>query len=397
MAVNQYNQSYDAGFQWPSSDPTPVPTPNLPPLYPSQPGQTVSMGYPVPVGSGGYSPGDVAGVNTIPAPAPAPAPAPSDGFSMDLYPGWDETAARADYAATGGPQQGSGGGVDLNAQVRGEISAGWDTYIDQLNQMLNTGLPGQKSAQEGIITSQYGQGIENLGTEQTIGLRNLEGEKTALQRNQAKNLKDMAENIRNMFMSGNIYLGSRGAGDSSAANQYAYALTKLGSKARGNIMSQTSDQLAQIGQRETNLKTIYAQEKRNLASQRDAKILELANWFNEQQNVIRGQIGQAGLGRSQDLANLSQQLLQQATQKLGLIDQEVANKSAMLDKWAIENSENINQLRANMQGVASYKAQLPQAQMLRGTPQVSGGNYNMPVYYGTGGQQEKDIFGNVIG
>jgi hypothetical protein len=35
-------------------------------------------------------------------------------------------------------------------QLRGEINSGWDAYTGQLNDTLNTGLPGQRTAQEGI-------------------------------------------------------------------------------------------------------------------------------------------------------------------------------------------------------------------------------------------------------
>jgi len=318
------------------------------------------------------------------------------GFNEQAYRdrGWtDVNAMRADYEKTGGP---GGGGVDYSAQMRNDINSGWDSYIGQLNDMLNSGLPGQKSAQEGIIQNQYKTGVGNLGVERDTGLTNLEGERASLEKNQSRNLKDMASNIRNMFMSGNVYLGSRGAGDSSAANQYSYALTKLGSKARGDIMSQTADQLGEIGRRETNLKTIYDQETRNLATERDNKVLELGNWFNEQQNAIRSQIGQAGVGRGKDLAALSQTLLNQALQRLNAIDQEASNRRSMLDQWAIGNSKNLAELRQNMQGVAGFKANLPQGQVFQGTPQISGGNYTLPVYYGNANEKEKDIFGNVI-
>ena len=41
-------------------------------------------------------------------------------------------------------------------------------------------------------------------------------------------------------------LGARGAGDSSAANQYSYALNRLGSKERGNVMNTTAQSQQEI-------------------------------------------------------------------------------------------------------------------------------------------------------
>lgn len=282
-------------------------------------------------------------------------------------------------------------------RLRNQISSGWDEYISSLDRQLNEGLPAQQGNLTGIVNNQFQQGLGSLGVSRDTGLTNLQGERESLEANQSKNLRDLAENLRNMFMAGNVYLGSRGAGDSSASNMYSYALGKVGTKARSDVMNQTSQQMAEIGRRETNLNTIYEQEKRNLETERDNKIYEIANWFETQKNALLSQKGQAGLQKSQDLANLTKDLLNQAMTALQNVQSQVNERNQALDSWAISNAQNINQLKSNLQQVGTFKANLPQGQLTGGTPQISGGNVYTPINWSTNtSNEERDIWGNII-
>jgi len=310
------------------------------------------------------------------------------GVDMSFYQGWtDQNAINADWAKTWQSKLGqgggsiSGGGEDPYAGLRNEISSGYDAYLQSLNDTLNNDLPGQRTNMEGIIGNQYNMGVGDLNTQQAMGLSDLGAESTAIDANQAKNLKDLSENVRNMFMSGNVYLGSRGAGDSSAANQYAYALTKQGNKSRGDVMSQTAALKAEIGRRTTNLKQTVQNEINKLGQERDNKVLEVSNWFMQQQQAIKDRIGEVGLNKSSDLINLKTTLLDQAMTRLQQVEQDNRAKQTMLQEWALNNSNSIAALQKNLAGISAYNPTLPQAQTFSGTPTVSGGNYNMPIKF----------------
>jgi len=283
----------------------------------------------------------------------------------------------------------------LNEEKRGAINSGWDTYINSLNQQME-GLPGQASNLTGIAQNQLKVGKENLGTSLASGQSDLGAERTALESNQAKNLRGIAENLKNMFQAGNVYLGSRGAGDSSASGQYAHALTKVGSRARGNVMSQTSDLMADIGRRETNLNRVYESEMKNIQTETDSKVLEIAQWLEGQKNAIQGQIGQAGVGRSKDISALIDTQLNQALSWLNTAQQQAANKQSMLEQWAVGQSKNIAQLKSNLAGISNVSdisANRPQAGIFSGAPTVSGGHLNMPIYGYGQTEKEKGLFG----
>lgn len=345
--------------------------------------------------------------NYNPQPNPTPQPQqqqPSGSYSFNMgdfqnYAGWNPEAALADWKAKGSPMPGGGsgsGGGDPYAGLRSEISSGYDNYIQQLNDTMNSFLPGQVSNMNQIIGNQFQSGQAGLRQQEQQGLADLQGERESATANQNKNLKDLAENIRNMFMSGNVYLGSRGAGDSSAANQYAYALTKVGNKARGDVTSQTAQIQAEIGKRETGLKQTVETELQNLAREKDNKVLEVANWFSEQQMALKERMGQAGLSKSTDLANLSRSILDQSMQRLAQVEQDVRSRQGMLQEWAVNQSKTIGELKNNLAAVSQFSPQLPQAQQFSGTPTISGGNMSLPINWSTNNSDEeknKGLFG----
>jgi len=283
-----------------------------------------------------------------------------------------------------------------NEQLRGDISSGWDNYINGLDDQLD-GLSGQRSAQEGIVGSQYQQGVNTLGLQKEQGVQSLAQNRTAAEQNQAANLRDISGNIRNAFMAGNVYLGSRGAGDSSAANQYSYALNKMGTQQRSDVMNNTANILAEVNARETNLNNIYNTEINNLEQEKNAQTQEIAAWFFDAQNQIAQMKSQGQLSKSQDLASISRTLLDNAIAKVNQLNTYALNKRQMLDQWALTNGDKITAAKTSLQSEAQYNPQLPQATNLFGNPQVSSGTQTS--FYGGGGlfDNERDpnkLFGN---
>jgi len=241
-------------------------------------------------------------------------------------------------------------------QVRGEINSGYDAYLSELDQVLNQGLPAQQASQQGIVESQYNQGVNTLTGQKTEGEADLNTQRDRTTSNQSKTLRDLSGNLQNAFRAGSIYLGSRGAGDSSAADQYSYALTKLGTQQRSDVQAQTADIFKEIDDREFKLNNIYNTEINNLEQDKNSKILEVNNWFHEQQNNLRIAKGQGQLSRGQDLASLSKTLLDRALNQIDFIKQEQANRRSALESWAMSNSQNIQQLKANLAGVSDFNA-----------------------------------------
>lgn len=280
---------------------------------------------------------------------------------------------------------------NYESQVRGDINSGYDSYISELDNILNSSLPGQQTSQQGIVESQYNQGLNTLGAQKTEGLFDLNTQRQKTESQQSKTLRDVSSNISNLFQTGNVYLGARGGGDSSAANQYSYALTKLGTQARSDVQRQGADIFSEINGREFKLKNMYDSEVRNLQETKNQKILSIENWFHEQQNALKQAKAQGQLSRSQDIANLSKSLLDQAIAAINFTKQEASNRQSALESWAMSNSSNINQLKSNLSSVSNYSSPNLQAKQIAGNPSYdSRGNlYTPAVGYGYGNNEEK--------
>jgi hypothetical protein len=312
-------------------------------------------------------------------------PSNSGGYTpgQGKYAGWDPAAEAADRAAKGDYTDYSnsgGGGFDA---LKSDISSGWDNYINSLNAQLGD-LDTQRMGQQGIAESMYRQGANTLGTQREQGLTNLSTEERKLQENQSKTLRDISGSLKSGFMAGNVYLGSRGAGDSSASNQYSLALAKEGSRQRGDVMGQTASQLADVQARRTQLDSIYNTEVRNLDETKNQRLLEIGQWFSQAQQQIRQAQAQGQLGKSQDLQSLSRDILNQAISQMNMINQQVAERKSALDSWAMSNAKNIEQLAGNMRQVSQFTSQLPGFTQIAGTPQVdSSGNFRVATGYGS--------------
>jgi hypothetical protein len=207
---------------------------------------------------------------------------------------------------------------------------------------------------------------------------------------QVKSLQDISENIRNLFQTGNVMLGTRGAGDSSAANQYSYAVTKLGSKERGNVMSQTRAIENDIADREARLNNIVTQETGKYKTERDNKIIEVAQWFQDQQNQLIQAKASGQLQKGQSLAQLSTQLLQNAQAELIRQDTNYKNRQNALLSWATSNSQNIGQLKTNLSAIGQYNVPANQAQNIEGQPSFDAQGNMTTSFTGGGGSRSTE-------
>jgi len=258
-------------------------------------------------------------------------------------------------------------GPSYEDQMRGQIDSGYNNYFSELDNMLG-GLDTQRQAQENIANNSFQGNLTDLGLQREQNLNELSTQERKAEEGQVKTLKDISSNIRNLMSAGNTYLGSRGAGDSSAVNQYGYALTKLGSQQRGDVMGQTRQILSDIGDRKSKLDNIYMQEKSRLTTEKDNAIQGVASWFADAQNQLRQAKAQGQLSKSQDLQALTTNLYNQAVQQLTNIQNQTAQRQSQLESWALNNSKSLAEAKANLAGVSQYSAPTQSYSAISGTP-----------------------------
>ena len=328
----------------------------------------------------------------------APQPQTGGGYTpgQGKYAGWDPAAEAADRAAKGDFSNYSNTGGSGYDALKGEISSGWDSYLNSLSQQIPM-LEQQRQAQENIVGSQIASQLGTAGMQKDQGVRQLEGQRDSVTKNQVKTLRDISASVRNAFLAGNNYLGTRGAGDSSASNQYSFALNKLGTRQRSDVMQQTAGILGNIGTQQFNLEQSYNDQVRNLEATKYQQLQSISSWFSQAQQQLRDAQAQGQLSKDRDLQSVSRQILNDSISALNYVQQESANKRSQLDQWAISISKSPSELAKNLQSVQQYKPALPGYQPVSGQFIVdSGGNMrsNIPVGYGFGNDERiKSIYG----
>jgi len=250
-----------------------------------------------------------------------------------------------------------------------QLDAGYNDYINSLNDQLGS-LGTQNTNQINAAQSSYDTGIANIGTDYTQGVQSLDT-------NRQKTLRDLTDNLTQSFKQGNTFLGTRGASDSSAANQYSYALAKEGNRARGDVQSQYDQNLFQLN-------NIVDKEKRIAKTEFDNQLLQISNWFAEAQQSISTLKGQAAQQKSNELLTI-------AMNEANRIKQENSSRLSMLDQWAMSNAKSIEQARGMMAQNSQFSMQAPsQFGSINGGGQQSGGMFG----YGQSNEDKrKGIFG----
>lgn len=256
------------------------------------------------------------------------------------------------------------------SQPTGGGDGGYGAYLSSLDSQIG-GLNDQRSAQESIANNTYNQGLNTVNTQYQQG-------QTELDANRQKTLRDLSTNLMQMFQQGNAQLGVRGASDSSAAGQYAYALTKMGNQQRGDVQSQYDQNLFK-------LKNTYDTETKNLELQKNSQLQQIAQWFSEAQSALQGQKGQLAFQQSQQALNTALQLADR-------VNQEAQSRRATLDQWAANHATSFQQLQGQLAQNSQFQATIPTFQGITGGQQQGAG---MATGYGQD-TTRKDIFGNPI-
>jgi hypothetical protein len=206
--------------------------------------------------------------------------------------------------------------VSAEDRYRSEISSAWDGYIASLDQQGQY-IDQQTAAQRGIADNTFNQNNSEIDAGKT------------------RSLKDLQSTARNALAAGNNYLGSLGAGDSSANAMFNYAINK--------------DQLKQVG----DLNNFVMGQKQKLKTDYDNQILGIQNWFAQQQQALQQAKSQGTLQKGLDLASLSKDLLNNALQAVAQAKADAVNRQNLLLEWAVNNSANQAGVQSTLNSMAN--------------------------------------------
>lgn len=144
-----------------------------------------------------------------------------------------------------------------------------------------------------------------LETQRDIANQRLGAEEQGIQSEKKSGLRNIANQVRKQLQTGNVLLGTRGAGSSSAAELLPLALAEEQGQSRSDLLGQSNSQLAQVGLRKGEVEAQFQDNAQRLeqwkAEQEQAAMAEYDNLRTQ----IRRQ--QAGARREERvaLANLA--------------------------------------------------------------------------------------------
>lgn len=264
------------------------------------------------------------------------------------------------------PQQQPQG--DSGPSMQDVLNQQYEAQFRQLSEEESSAEKSKQSRDE-QVGNIYKQTADTLGTQ-------YEQSRGDIEQGQAKALTDLATALKQQWRQGNVMLGTRGASDSSAAKQYAYALTKLGSQQRGDIMHENT-------RRYDSLKETYELNLRQAETDKNNQLLQIADWFSQAQSKIRGIRGELQARKSSDLVQMAQSAVDR------VVENSLQQKS-ILDQWAANKAQSLPELS---QMLAQNAQNLPQFQGLFGNLQYGGVGGQKMFGFGQEDDNQANIFG----
>ncbi len=329
------------------------------------------------------------------------------GNYMDYYSGWDANQALQDFnkvfggdinklmtargVNTGGTSGPSQEELALNAS-RNAFNSAYDPVYQQLDSMIGN-VPSYQANREQQVNDLYGSQQNEITGARNNSISALDASRTNVATKQAQSVRDLQENMRNMLQAGNIQLGIGGAGDSSAANMYAYALSKQAGRNSADISNQASSQYAAIDSQGQQIRAVADDNLAKLGTWKVTSLNSVKQWAQDQISSLESMKLNATAEKAKALAANQVNVINQALSNLQQIDSQYTTWQSNLNNWALERLASLDDAKAKMSGYGNYSAQDIVAKELQGMNGTASGvtsSANMTGY--NPWQKQKDEY-----
>jgi hypothetical protein len=225
-----------------------------------------------------------------------------------------------------------------------------------LEAMLRAGAEGAR----GIVGSQLEGMLDTIG-----------GQREELGTRTARSLRDLAESGRTTAQSLARQLGARGAGDTSATDYAAAAIGRQGMRQRGLIGESQEMGTRELDRATRESERIADQEYMRIDQDKNSKLLELANNFQNLNRQLETQMATATSDERRYIADQQMQLRDQLSQSLQALEAEVRDRKSSLDDWLFQQNYSLQQRLATARPRATAQVD-PIMQDLKRQSQISG-------------------------
>ncbi len=289
-----------------------------------------------------------------------------------------------------------GGGSDAYRQQQESlINSQFSEYFSNLDRQIGL-LPEEQKNLESRIGNLYTSQQGDITTQQNQLLADIEKGKTQSGERKAESLRELEDTLRNSLFAANQYLGTRGAGDSSAANMYSYALSKQGSKNQAGIVKQFNQNIADLDQKIVNIKEAVGQQMNELTTWKNNQLLQVSDYINNKKNALQNMISQGRIDRDTALRELNTNVYNQAQQRLAYIDQNATSFAQALQTWATQRAAALNDYKLQLTNSAQFSVpDVVQSEMNIGANYGNNAG-NLMTGYGIYSGTKRDQYGRLI-
>lgn len=204
----------------------------------------------------------------------------------------DAPRSTSDTYNTGGGYSGGGGassgGGYNSAAAREAIKAAYNTKRAGMQGLIENVGTQQKNA-ETQVSNTYDTSKANLQSNKDSSVRNLDAAETKVVGMRDRSIRDLSSSVRNTMQAMSAQLGNFGAADSSGSDMTKYALAKMQSQQRGDILGQANEQVGEIDLKRADVEDDFNEQLRELDNWKGNQLLTIL----DRHNSLRIQIQQA--------------------------------------------------------------------------------------------------------
>lgn len=255
-------------------------------------------------------------------PPPGPGAAPNYGYSAPAAP------PPTFRASDGSVWPSQAGANRRNAEI--VINEEYTNYDRGLADLFNRVQPKQDATMKQIGTTfdteKAGLG-EKLGRTQA----KLGKQRTDVTADRGSALRKVAQDFSRQLRSGDILLGSKGAGDSSATGQMALGLAGAQSNNRADVLSQANQNFSNLDLQETEANQEYNDQLQQMETWRANQEQMAIQAYNDIRTRIEREKVGASLEKRRSLADLAQQAAAGLKGRLAAVNSDFVQASKDLE------------------------------------------------------------------
>lgn len=298
---------------------------------------------------------------------------------------------------TGGQQQQPSGPSPEELAIRGARSAFENAYnpiFQQLDEWAGL-LPAQEAKKTTQLNDLYATQQGELGTNMQGSLGQLDTARGQVAAQKAQSIRDLQQQMNQMSKAGGMQLGSAGAGDSSAARMYNFALSKAAGQSSADVSNQANNMYGQIQGQEQQIRATYDDQMAKLGTWKATQTSAITDWANGQLDQIRSAKLNATGQKAAALASNEVGIINNALSAIQKIDDQITSWNQGIQTWALNRMATIDDAKAKISGYGQYSPAAITRNELQGLNNVQGADSGgMTGFYNAQKKKETDFLSN---